>query len=270
MTYIDDRRGRLWAKRVCLVIMVASVMMSACHSRTTPSEPGDDTRKVIGLATVEHIDILTLESFPVQIHVVAKGYLGDGCTTLGEITQRRDGSIFRITLRTERPADAVCIQTQIITVFEETLPLDVLNLPAGIYTVDVNGMCGSFRLDVDNGPAMNGTSGGTLAETQWRLTGWSISSSHPSEFTMTADFSESQVWGTSAVNSYGGSYTATDDGFFSVSDLVSTLMAGSDDAMRAEGNYFDLLQQARTYTVNGATLTLLDSGNNELLVFTKR
>jgi inhibitor of cysteine peptidase len=40
--------------------------------------------------------------------------------------------------------------TQIVVPFEESIPLDVVGLPAGTYTVDVNGVTGSFTLDVDN------------------------------------------------------------------------------------------------------------------------
>jgi len=121
--------------------------------------------------------------------------------------------------------------------------------------------------EIDNG---NDTGGGTLAGTKWRLAAWSASSLDPARFTITADFDESRISGTSAVNTYGGSYTATDDGAFSVGELQSTLMGGSDDAMRAESLYFDLLRQARKYVVSGATLTLKDAGNQAILVFQAR
>jgi len=109
-----------------------------------------------------------------------------------------------------------------------------------------------------------------LAGTDWRLTAWSASSLDPSQFTITVAFDDSQISGTSAVNSYGGTYSANMSGDFSVGELQSTLMAGSDDAMHAEQIYFELLEQARKYTVNETILTLLDGGNNALLVFTKR
>jgi heat shock protein HslJ len=111
---------------------------------------------------------------------------------------------------------------------------------------------------------------GTLAGTKWQAAAWSASSLDPARFTITSDFDESRISGTSAVNAYGGSYTATDDGSFSVGELQSTLMGGSDDAMRAESLYFDLLRQARRYVLSGATLTLKDAGNQDILVFQAR
>lgn len=115
-----------------------------------------------------------------------------------------------------------------------------------------------------------GASGGALAGTKWRLTAWSASSSDPSRVAITAGFSESQISGTSAVNSYGGSYTATADGAFSVSELQATEMAGSEEAMRAEALYFDFLGQARKYSATETTLTLKNGNNRDILIFSAR
>jgi len=110
----------------------------------------------------------------------------------------------------------------------------------------------------------------TLIGTKWLLIAWSVSSLHPSAHTITADFGESDISGRSAVNGYGGRYTAIDKGMFSVGELTATEMAGSPDAMRAESLYFDLLKQARKYEVSGTTLTLRNEGNQELLIFQAR
>ncbi len=99
----------------------------------------------------------------------------------------------------------------------------------------------------------NGTGSGRLAGTKWRLVAWSARSQDPARFTITADFDESRISGTSAENLYSGSYTATNDGTFSVGELQSTLMGGSDEAMRAKSLYFELLRRARRYVVSGAT-----------------
>lgn len=115
-----------------------------------------------------------------------------------------------------------------------------------------------------------GGSGGRLAGTRWRLSAWSATSQDPSHFTITADFDAERISGTSAVNSYGGAYTATSSGRFSVGALQSTLMGGSEEAMRAESTYFELLGKARKYTVTRSTLTLLDDGNAGLLTFGSR
>ncbi|HWQ48939.1 MAG TPA: protease inhibitor I42 family protein [Methanosarcina sp.] len=110
---------------------------------------------IYGTANVENIQIVTLESFPVQIQVIAKGYLPDGCTEIDEIKNESEGSVFNINISTKRPKDAIC--TQAIKSFTETIPLEVQGLKAGNYAVNVNGVTGSFELPVDNVP--EGTSG---------------------------------------------------------------------------------------------------------------
>jgi len=105
---------------------------------------------IYGTAKVKSIQIVTLESFPVQIQVIAKGYLPDGCTKIDEIKNESEGNAFNITISTKRPKGAFC--TQAIKNFTETIPLEVRGLKAGNYTVNVNGVTGSFELPVDNVP----------------------------------------------------------------------------------------------------------------------
>jgi len=101
----------------------------------------------IGLALVDEIEIIILESFPVQVQVIARGNLSDPCTEIYQITQKKEDNTFFITIKTSRPADP-CIQ--IIVPFEVKIPLNVYGLPAGTYTVDVNGVQATFDLEIDN------------------------------------------------------------------------------------------------------------------------
>ena len=112
----------------------------------TPTAPYTDV--MTKPAQVTSVDLLMLESFPVQVHAVVKGDFPDACTSIATANQRREGNTFYIELMTTRPADMAC--AQVITPFEHTVPLDVAGLPAGTYTVDVNGVTAIFKLDVDN------------------------------------------------------------------------------------------------------------------------
>ena len=107
----------------------------------------------------------------------------------------------------------------------------------------------------------------SLEGTSWKLTGWSVDSQDPNDFTITAEFKDGRIGGTSAVNSYGGPYTTGDDGSFSVGDLVSTMMAGPEPDMQAEAAYMALLAAAKEYRVDGETLTLLDGGGSDSLIY---
>jgi inhibitor of cysteine peptidase len=115
-----------------------------------PSTPVPDQKATLGQANVERIEILKLESFPVQVNVVAMGNLPDGCTEIDEIYQWRDMDThtLNVEITTRRPADAMC--TLALVPFEETIELDVYALPAGTYTVNVNGVADTFTLEQDN------------------------------------------------------------------------------------------------------------------------
>lgn len=152
--------GSVKTVRLTVVLFVIfTVALSGCvdngqnNTDNETEEPTDGQNTggeeyVYGLANVESIDILILESFPVQVHVIAEGYLPDGCTEIDEIKSEREGNNFNISITTKRPKDAIC--TQAIESFRETIPLEVQGLSAGNYTVNVNGVTGSFELAVDN------------------------------------------------------------------------------------------------------------------------
>jgi|GEM_PF-381028 len=117
-------------------------------NNTSDSQETSGDEYLYGTANVESIQVMTLESFPVQIQVVAEGYLPDGCTEIDEITTEREENTFNIKISTKRPQDALC--TDAIEPFNKTIPLEVQGLKAGNYTVNVNGIMGSFELAVDN------------------------------------------------------------------------------------------------------------------------
>ncbi len=119
------------------------------NESASPDKGNNNTGKFIyGNATVESIEIMVLESFPVQIKVNARGYLPDGCTRINEITKEKKENTFLVSIKTVRPADLFC--TAAIVPFQEVISLDVYGLKAGIYNVDVNGVKGKFELRTDN------------------------------------------------------------------------------------------------------------------------
>lgn len=106
-----------------------------------------------------------------------------------------------------------------------------------------------------------------LDGTSWDLVAWPVSDLDPGDFTITAEFADGRVGGTSAVNHYGGAYRTGPGNTFSVGEIEQTLMAGPEPAMRAEAAYIELLRSAESYRLNGTTLTLFDGSGAESLVF---
>jgi len=109
---------------------------------------------------------------------------------------------------------------------------------------------------------------GSLDRTQWRLAEWTVSSLSPADFAVTAQFADGQISGNGGVNSYAASCDLGPGDAFAVGQIAATEMASADPSRnRAEGIYFTLLGQARSYKVSDGTLTLYDEGGNESLIF---
>ena len=121
------------------LFVILSLLLGSC------SGTHDDTDEE--LAPVESIDILVLESFPVQIHVLVNGYLPAPCYEITQIEKHREGNTFFVKLMM-KDSGLVCIQK--IEPFQEVVALDVYGLSAGTYYVDVNEVGDTFTLDVDN------------------------------------------------------------------------------------------------------------------------
>jgi len=110
--------------------------------------PPSGEMEIHEMAGVDEVDVLLLESFPLQVNVVVKGNFPDGCTTIHRTETEFVENRFTVRIFTQRPADPMC--TEALVPFEEVIPLDVYGLPAGIYTVDVYGTKSSFTFEQDN------------------------------------------------------------------------------------------------------------------------
>ena len=151
--------------KILLIVMLMSItVLAACQSSpVVDSEPdtpvsSDDpiskpaSKNFEGFPQnvyVDSIQILILESFPVQVHVKVVGNLPDGCTSIvGSKAEMVDESTFELNIYTERPEDMMC--TMALVPFEETIQLDVEGLSAGTYTVRGFDLEETFTLYIDN------------------------------------------------------------------------------------------------------------------------
>lgn len=131
---------------LALVIVLVAFVLIRKNKRA-----GEESQYEVGQAMVDSIDITLKESFPVQVDVLVKGNLPDGCTELGDAKQQLLGKTFNINLETRKLKDADVMCTQALVPFEETIALEnVVGITAGEYTVTVNGVSKKFVMDVDN------------------------------------------------------------------------------------------------------------------------
>jgi heat shock protein HslJ len=88
--------------------------------------------------------------------------------------------------------------------------------------------------------------------------------------TVTLEFqAEGMVVGQGGCNGYGGQYTVDGENI-EIREIVSTLMACADDAVtQQEADFFQALQAADTYEVEGDRLTIFYNDGQEALVFSR-
>lgn len=137
--------------RLIGILVVFVLLLSACQpGEVTETPPAKEGEFSYGQnAIVESVEVILLETFPLQAQVLVSGNLPDGCTELHEISVEREGQEFILTLTTRRPTgDVFC--TQALVPFEETVDLDIRGLEAGTYTVIAQEEQTTFTLDVDN------------------------------------------------------------------------------------------------------------------------
>jgi hypothetical protein len=136
-----------------IALMVAACGPAASAATEIPSpivtEIPSEVPPTGSVAVVKSIDLRILESFPLQVHAVIQGDLPDaGCTMIARVEQVREGNTFTLNLVTTTDPLALCAQA--LTPFEEVVPLEVVGLPAGVYTVSAGGAEETFEFTMDN------------------------------------------------------------------------------------------------------------------------
>ncbi len=138
-------------KKFFFIILALAIILIGFVLLRKNKNKGEENQYEIGMAQVDSVDIVLKESFPVQVDVMVKGNLPDGCTELGDAKQALVAKTFNITLETRKLKDTDVMCTQALVPFEETIALEnVVGISAGEYTVDVNGVKKNFTMDVDN------------------------------------------------------------------------------------------------------------------------
>jgi hypothetical protein len=120
--------------------LLAALVLGTTVGCSSPTAPDP----VIGQVHIERVDVRILESAPPQAVAHVEGVLGDGCTELHSVEQRRSGNAVEVTIRNQRPRDAIC--TMIAKLYQADIRLEG-QYPPGQYTVKVNGVERAFRTE---------------------------------------------------------------------------------------------------------------------------
>jgi hypothetical protein len=151
-------------KHTLLILTLIALLLSACAPNDVVPSTGDQPTPVVVTETVplasnqgyqpvdiDGVEVQVGEGSPIPVHVIASGNLPDTCAQIELVQLQQDGTTFRISLSTVPSTAEGCIQDTLP--FKIGIPLNVVNLPGGSYTVDVNGMTQSFQLDTGSSRA---------------------------------------------------------------------------------------------------------------------
>lgn len=99
-----------------------------------PPPPPDD-EVVRAYAVIEDVDVIVLESYPMQVHLQVRGYHGNGCRLPTHIEQYREGRDIYVDIY--RLVDPRIMCPAIIEYFDEVIVLRG-GFRSGTYTIHVN------------------------------------------------------------------------------------------------------------------------------------
>jgi hypothetical protein len=117
---------------VVLIISILSLAVTACGSPLgINAATGEEVE-------VNNVKILTVGSNPAEYFADVSGMLPDGCSTIGANVQEVNNSTLEVTLYSTGSDDDCSFLNP--TPFKERVSLDVRGIPAGTYSVEVNGV----------------------------------------------------------------------------------------------------------------------------------
>jgi len=125
------------------------VSMVESDSVNEPASVSADVPATIGYQSVQVVDVAVEvgQGSPIPVFVDIGANLPDRCAQVEFMEVIQDGTLFKIYVGTIPSTDQACNQDTVP--FRMKLPLSVVGLPAGSYTVEVNSISAGFQLDVE-------------------------------------------------------------------------------------------------------------------------
>ncbi|MCC7118250.1 MAG: hypothetical protein IT310_06965 [Anaerolineales bacterium] len=135
-------------KKLTLISALACILLSACSTAATPTldatspAPSDyspspaDSALTRGPAFLDDVELLTLESFPLQFSLLLKGNLPDPCHQLRiSVSPPNANNEILVDVYSVAAEGKMC--AQVLSPFEASYPLG--SFPSGHYILLVNG-----------------------------------------------------------------------------------------------------------------------------------
>src|SRR5512139_495770 len=136
--------------------LIAVLILGACSpfeiTRATGQQPTPvmESSSAAGYQPVQ-VDQVRAEvgvGSPIPVQVIVSGTLPDTCAQIELMQQRQEGSTFKIALSAVPSSVDGCVRNA--PPFTIAVPLNIVNAPAGPYSVEVNGSRADFSLETGN------------------------------------------------------------------------------------------------------------------------
>lgn len=143
-------------KFLSVFVLAFVIVLSACSPVFIVPSTGEQptpTGESLTPTAYQPVDVSQVEvevgvGSPIPVHLHVSGNLPDTCAQIELVEEHQEGSNFFISLYTIASNGEGCVQDSLP--FKMSFPLNVVNLPAGSYTVEVNGSSADFKLDTGN------------------------------------------------------------------------------------------------------------------------
>jgi hypothetical protein len=139
-------------KLIAISMLLFILILNACSPFAIASSSGQQPTPVVETmpqagyqpVTVDQVEVAVGVGSPIPVHVQVSGNLPDTCSQVEHTEIRQDGTNFILTLFAT-PYQEGCLQDTLP--FRMSIPLNIINLPAGSYTATVNGIVAEFTLE---------------------------------------------------------------------------------------------------------------------------
>lgn len=137
----------LLAVQACSPFLITSSSGSGQPEPVVEYEPASVDSETTGYTPVliDGVEVEVGAGSPIPVFVTVYGSLPDTCSQVEFVKQKQDGANFVVTVSTVPSEDAACLSDTLP--FRMTIPLNVLDLPVGSYTVEVNGSRADFEIE---------------------------------------------------------------------------------------------------------------------------
>lgn len=155
--------GMVWILNACSPFTITS----SSGEQPTP-EVESTPAPVYQPVDVDQVEVEVGVGSPIPVQVTVSGNLPDTCAQIELVQQRQVGSNFQIMVSSVPSIAEECVQDTLP--FRIVLPLNTVNLPAGSYSVDVNGSSASFELDTGNTTSSQPTADSAITKDEIQVT----------------------------------------------------------------------------------------------------